>query len=62
MTIKHLKAIMKLLGEDVKVVTVIDLIENFDLMITPKAVSLVNTKGIREIDIETLEEKFEEVG
>lgn len=53
---------MKLLGEDVKVVTVIDLIENFDLMITPKAVSLVNTKGIREIDIETLEEKFEEVG
>lgn len=62
MTIKHLKAIMKLLGEDVKVVTVIDLIENFDLMITPKTVSLVNTKGIREIDIETLEEKFEEVG
>lgn len=61
MTIKHLKAIMKLLGEDVKVKNVIDLIENFDLMITQKEISLVDSKGIKIIDIETLEEKFEEV-
>lgn len=58
MTIKHLQAIMKLLGTEIKVTKVIDLVENFDLVITKEKVSLISAEGIKEIDLETMEENF----
>jgi hypothetical protein len=58
MTIKHLQAIMKLLGTEIKVAKVIDLVENFDLVITKEKVSLISAEGIKEIDLETMEENF----
>ena len=58
MTIKHLQAIMKLLGTEIKVAKVIDLVENFDLVITKEKVSLISVEGIKEIDLETMEENF----
>ncbi|MBO7695828.1 MAG: hypothetical protein J6T10_24620 [Methanobrevibacter sp.] len=58
MTIKHLQAIMKLLGTEIKVAKVIDLVENFDLVITKEKVSLISAEGIKEIDLETMKENF----
>ena len=58
MTIKHLQAIMKLLGTEIKVAKIIDLVENFDLVITKEKVSLISAEGIKEIDLETMKENF----
>lgn len=58
MTIKQLQAIMKLLGTEISVSKVKELVDNFDLVITKEKVSLISAEGIREIDLETMEENF----
>ena len=58
MTTKQLQAIMKLLGTEISVSKVKELVDNFDLVITKEKVSLISAEGIREIDLETMEENF----
>ena len=58
MTTKQLQAIMKLLGTEISVSKVKELVDNFDLVITKEKVSLISAEGIKEIDLETMEENF----
>ena len=58
MTRKQLQAIMKLLGTEISILKVKELVDNFDLVITKEKVSLISAEGIKEIDLETMAENF----